>query len=70
MLQSEPSHCLCGCNAVFVFSIEGTLAPKSGEILDYTCPHSNDPMSFSSRGHWSGSALQGGHQVVKVVRNR
>lgn len=66
MFDQNPRLCPCGCDASYTFECEGGVAPRQGAWLSYTCPQSQDLLSFPNFGHWGPSLQNKKYKVVKA----
>lgn len=69
MFDQTPRWCPCGCDSSYTFESEGGVAPKQGAWLHYTCPRSQERLSFRSFGLWASSGQGKEHKVVKASPN-
>ncbi len=69
MFDLTPRWCPCGCDTSYTIECEGPVAPTEGTWLHYTCPSSQDRLSFQSQGCWGSSRQEKDHPVVAATLN-
>lgn len=69
MFDLTPRWCPCGCETSYTIECDALVAPADGAWLHYTCPKSQDRLSFQSCGCWGSSRNDNSHQVVIASLN-
>lgn len=66
MFEKTPRWCPCGCASSYTIEFEGNSAPRQGVWLHYSCPRSQERLSFKKSGPWASTNQEKKYKVVRA----